>query len=376
MAKIDKRKRKMLKVSGAGLLGTGLAGCLGGGGGSTETTTTESDDGTTESQTTTAADPMNVGMVYATGGLGDNSFNDMAHKGIKKAESDFGVSFKNAEPSSPSDVASLQRKFARSQNPEYDLISCIGFVQSSGLKENAKRFSDQKFMVVDTVVEQDNVSSYTFKEHQGSFQVGHLAGLMTDMDFSAGAGETNGDLTVGFVGGKEVPLIKKFEAGFKAGVKHANADINVLSAYAGTWSDPGKGQSIANSMYNKGADIIYHAAGGTGNGVFKAAQSQGRYALGVDSDQSKSLPKYSDVILASMVKYVNEAVYRSVERTANGNFKGGSVQRLGLEQNGVAAVYGKDLASEIPDSVKSALKSSRKKVVAGDIEVPTKPENV
>ncbi len=372
----------MLKIGGAGLVGTGLAGCLGGGSGGAETTTesggdsTESGDDTTDA-TTTSSDTTNVGMVYATGGLGDNSFNDMAHKGIKSAKSEFDIAFKNAEPSSPSDVATLQRKFARSNNPDYDLISCIGFVQTSALKENAKRFADQNFMVVDTVVEQPNVSSYTFKEHQGSFQVGHLAGLLTSKEsFSAGAGETNGDLKVGFVGGKEVPLIKKFEAGFKAGVKHANSDVSVSSAYAGAWSDPGKGQSIANSMYNKGADIIYHAAGGTGNGVFKAAQSQGRFAIGVDSDQSKSLPKYSDVILASMVKYVDEAVYRSVERTTNGNFDGGSVHTLGLEKDGVAAVYGTDLGSEIPDSVKSSLDSSREKIVAGDIEVPTKPENV
>ncbi len=359
----------MLKVGGAGLLGTGIAGCLGGGGGggggggdSSETTTTESDT-------------LNVGMVYATGGLGDNSFNDMAHKGIQSAESEFDISFKNAEPSSPSDVSTLQRKFARSQSPDYDLISCIGFVQTSALKENAGKFSDQKFMVVDTVVEKDNVSSYVFKEHQGSFQVGHLAGLLTDTDFSAGGGETNDDLSVGFVGGKEVPLIKKFEAGFKAGVKHANSDVSVRSAYAGTWSDPGKGQSIANSMYDKGADIIYHAAGGTGNGVFKAAQSKGRYAIGVDADQSKSLSKYSDVILASMVKRVDEAVYRSVERTSNGNFEGGSVRSLGLEKDGVVTVYGDEIGSEIPDSVKSKLDDSRKKIVDGDIEVPSEPGN-
>jgi basic membrane protein A len=379
MAKIDGGRRRLLKIGGAGLVGTGLAGCLGGGGGggddlSTDEETAESDE-TGSDSTTTESDPTNVGMVYATGGLGDNSFNDMAHKGIQQAESEFGVSFKNAEPNSPSDVSTLQRKFARSSEPEYDLVSCIGFVQTSALKENAKRFTDQNFMVVDTVVERDNVSSYTFKEHQGSFQVGHLAGLMTDMDFSAGAGETNDDLKVGFVGGKEVPLIKKFEAGFEAGVEHANSEVEVSTAYAGAWSDPGKGQSIANSMYDKGADIIYHAAGGTGNGVFKAAQNQGRYAIGVDSDQSKSLPDYADVILASMVKYVDEAVYRSVERTVNGNFDGGSVHSLGLEEDGIAAVYGDQLGSEISDSVKSALDSSRQKIVDGDIEVPSESQD-
>ncbi|PSP55175.1 BMP family ABC transporter substrate-binding protein [Halobacteriales archaeon QS_1_67_19] len=352
MEQIDTNRRQLLKIGGAGVIGTGLAGCLGGGSG----------DG--------GSDTTNVGMVYATGGLGDNSFNDMAHKGIQNAEEEFDIQFKNTEPESQDDVSTLQRKLAQSGDPDYDLVCCIGFVQTTALKENAEKFSDQQFMVVDTVVEQDNVASYTFKEHQGSFQVGHLAGLLTDEDFSAGAGETTDDLTVGFVGGKEVPLIKKFEAGYKAGVERANEDVEILTAYAGAWSDPGKGQSIANSMYDKDADIIYHAAGGTGNGVFKAAQKKGRYALGVDADQSKSLSKYSDVILASMVKHVDEAVYRAVERTTDGELSGGSVQSLGLEQDGVAAVYGQDLGSEIPEEIKSKLEDSRQKIVDGDISVP------
>jgi basic membrane protein A len=321
-------------------------------------------------------DTTNVGMVYATGGLGDNSFNDMAHAGVQRAQKEFGVQFQNAEPSSPSDVAALQRRFARSRNPDYDLICCIGFVQADGLKRNAQRFGDQKFMVVDTVVEQDNVASYVFKEHQGSFQVGHLAGLLTTRDFSAGAGQTNDATTVGFVGGQEVPLIKKFEAGYKAGVKHANSDVNVLSAYAGSFSDPAQGQSIANSMYNNGADVIYHAAGGTGNGVFRAAQNNGRYAIGVDADQSKSLPEYDNVILASMVKHVDEAVFRSIRRVTNDSFEGGAVNSLGLEQNGVEAVYGQGLQSDIPQEVKSALEQSEQQIVSGELEVPTEPGQV
>ncbi|USZ75572.1 BMP family protein [Halorussus vallis] len=321
-------------------------------------------------------DTTYVGMVYATGGLGDNSFNDMAHAGVQKAAKQFNVEFQNAEPGNPSEVATLQRRFAASQNPNYDLVCCIGFVQAEGLQRNAQRFRDQKFMVVDTVVEQPNVASYAFKEHQGSFQVGHLAGLLTTMNFNAGAGKTNDQTTVGFVGGQEVPLIKKFQAGYMAGVKHANPDVNVLSAYAGSFSDPAQGQSIANSMYNNGADVIYHAAGGTGNGVFKAAQQNGRYAIGVDADQSRSLPEYSDIILASMVKHVDRAVFRSIRRVTNGNFQGGTVNRLGLGQNGVEAVYGSQLGSAIPQQVKSALQQSQRKIVNGEITVPTKPSQV
>ncbi len=249
-------------------------------------------------------------------------------------------------------------------------------MQADALQRNAQRFSDQNFMVVDTVVELPNVASYVFKEHLGSFQVGHLAGLLTTMEFSAGGGQINDQPTVGFVGGQEVPLIKRFEAGYLAGVQHANPEVNVLSAYAGSFSDPAQGQSIASSMYNNGADIIYHAAGGTGNGVFRAAQNNGRYAIGVDADQSRSLPEYADVILASMVKHVDEAVFRSIRRVVNGNFEGGTVNELGLEQNGVEAVYGSELESEIPQSVKSALQQSEQKIVNGEISVPTEPAAV
>ena len=369
----------MLKIGGAGLVGTGLAGCLGGGGGGgDDETTTESGGDSTESgdttadSTTTESEATNVGMVYATGGLGDNSFNDMAHKGIKSAKSEFNVEFKNAEPSSPGDVAALQRKFARSNNPDYDLISCIGFVQTSALKKNAKRFGDQKFMAVDTVVEQPNVSNYVFKEHQGSFQVGHLAGLLTSREFSAGAGETNDDLVVGFVGGREVPLIKKFEAGYRAGVRFADPGIEVRSAFAQSFSDPATGQEIALSMYDQGADIVYHAAGGTGNGVFRAAADRGRYAIGVDADQSVSIPEFSDVIVASMVKRVDEAVFTAVESVVNDTFDG-ATNRLGLEEGGVEAVIGQDFTDAIPEDVTQALSESRQAIVEGDISVPTEP---
>jgi len=370
-----------VKVGGASALGVGLAGCLGGGGGgggsedggdvSEDDGDETSGDGSDETTTGGSGGATDVGMVYATGGLGDNSFNDMAHRGVQNAADEFDVEFTNAEPGSPSEVANLQQRFAQSSDPDYDLIPCIGFVQQDPLSQNAANFPDQKFMVVDTTVDADNVASYAFKEHEGSFQVGHMAGLLTQMDFNAGAGETTDDAVVGFVGGKETPLIKKFEAGYRAGVAHASEDIEVRTAYAGSWSDSAQGQEIALSMYNKGADIVYHAAGGTGNGVFKAAQEQGRFAIGVDADQSKSLAKYDDVILASMVKRVDEAVYRSIENVVNGEFEGGSTETLGLEQDGVAVVYGNNIGSEIPEDVTSALDESETGIVEGDIEVPT-----
>ena len=340
------------------------------------------DGGDGDDTTTTApkaGSDVDVGMVYALGGLGDKSFNDMAHKGVKQAKDEFGISFKNAEPSGQSDFKTLQRKMATSTDPDYDLVCTIGFAQTEALKENAKKYADQRFMIVDSVVERDNVASYVFKEHQGSFQVGHMAGLLTTTDFThegkKTTSETNDDTVVGFVGGKEIPLIKKFQAGYEAGVKHADENVTIKSAYAGSWSDSAKGKEIALSMYENGADVVYHAAGGTGIGVFKAAREKGRFAIGVDADQSKST-NYEDVIVASMVKHVDTAVYNSVEHVVNDNFKGGQINALGLQKDGVEAIIGTAYEDEIPDDVTSAMEDSRKAIVEGDISVPTDPKNV
>ena len=410
-------RRRFLRIAGAAGL-AGLAGCTSGdGSGSTETegsgsggndgaetstagteasTSTvgetdaetsamETEDGTstmadtegaeTADGTSSASAPeMNVGMIYAKGGLGDKSFNDSANRGVKRAVEEIGVSFNNAQPEQNSDFPTFQRRFAQSSSPAYDLICCIGFAQVSGLTEVAPNFPDQKFMLVDGVVEESNVASYTFKEHQGSFQVGHLAGLLTTREMSAGAGETDPEnTTLGFVGGEEVPLIKRFQAGYEAGVAHANEEATVRVAYTGSFADPGAGKETAVSMYENGADVVYHAAGGSGIGVFQAAQEQGRYAIGVDSAQSKSSPQFADVILASMIKRVDNAVFTSIENVANDSFNGGEVTTLGLEGNGVEAVYGTELGSAIPEEVKQAVAQSREKIIAGEIEVPTEP---
>lgn len=324
---------------------------------------------------------VNVGIVYALGGLGDKSFNDMANRGVNQAAEEFDVSFNDAEPSGADEFATLQRKFAEETNPNYDLVCTIGFNQAEALEENAGTYSDQQFMIVDAVVEADNVASYVFDEHLGSFQVGHLAGLLTQEDFSTGGGDsteasTNSDeATVGFVGGQENSLIKKFEAGFMQGAQYAG-DVDVRRAYAGSWSDPAKGKEIALSMYDDGADVVYHAAGGTGTGVFGAAQERGRYAIGVDADQSESLPDNADVIVASMVKRVDTAVLTSIENVVNDEHKGGEVSALGLESGGVEAVYGAELGSEIPQEIKDAVEDSKQAIIDGDIEVATHPDDV
>jgi basic membrane protein A len=392
---MDYDRRRLIKALGAAGI-AGLAGCSGGPSDSTDTepedtptdtpaasTDTETPggmDGTatpTEMSTPTSAEPTNVGMVYAAGGLGDGSFNDQAQQGLFAAEEDFNLEYREVQPESPSEFGSFQQQFAQSSSPDYDLVCCIGFLQADSLGTTSSNYPDQDFMIVDSVVSSDNVSSYTFKEHEGSFLVGQMAGILTSQDFSAGAGSTDGDSTnVGFVGGVESDLIRKFEAGFTAGVKHANENVDVITNYVGDFSDPSGGREAALSMYNSGADIVYHAAGNTGTGVFQAAQEQERFAIGVDRDQSVTKSSYQDVILASMVKRVDTAVYESIEATATDSFQGGSVVSLGLDDEGVDIVYGQQLSSEIPSDVKDPVATSKQAIIDGDISVPSDPGNV
>ncbi|MFA1611215.1 BMP family lipoprotein [Halobellus rubicundus] len=376
-------RRTFVKATGvAGI--AGLAGCSGGpSGGSTETETEAPTDAggdgggeeTTAAETTASGPTANIGMVYATGGLGDGSFNDQAQQGALQAEEELGIAFNEAQPDQVSQFSTFQQQFAESTDPVYDLICCIGFLQADSVGQTAETYPDQNLMIVDSVVDAPNVASYTFKEHEGSYLAGLMASMLTTRDYSAGAGSTAGDSTnVGFVGGVESDLIKKFQAGFEAGVAAGSDDVDVLTNYVGGFNDVAGGREAATAMYNSGADIVYHAAGNTGTGVFQAAQEQGRFAIGVDRDQSITKPSYSDVILGSMVKRVDTAVFNAIESVVDGEFPGGTAVSLGLEQEGVALVYGDQLGSEIPDDVRSEVQSAREGIIGGDISVPTAPQ--
>ncbi|SHG84822.1 BMP family lipoprotein [Halobaculum gomorrense] len=376
-------RRKFVKgVGAAGLIG--LAGCTGGpesGGssGNSGGSGGDSDSDSEETQTQTQAsgsDTTYVGMVYATGGLGDGSFNDQAQTGIQRAAEEFDLSYDESEPDSVSQFSTYQTQYAQSTDPNYDLVSCIGFLQADALSQTAPDYPDQNFMIVDSVVDAPNVRSYTFKEHEGSYLVGQLAGLLTTQSFSAGGSSTQSDSTnVGFVGGVEGSLIKKFEAGYIAGVKAASDDVDVQSTYTGSFSDPSAGKEAALQMYSSGADIVYHAAGNTGVGVFQAAREEGRFAIGVDRDQSVTTD-YQDVILASMVKRVDTAVYNAAKAIVNDSFEGGTATTLGLAEEGVDIVYGTELGDQIPEDVKSQIASARQAIIDGDVSVPTEPSNV
>ncbi|CCC40569.1 BMP family lipoprotein [Haloquadratum walsbyi] len=375
-------RRTFVKATGiAGI--AGLAGCSGGpsgGAGNTETETESDNSGdgmevTTATETTERSPAANIGMVYATGGLGDGSFNDQAQSGAIQAEEDFGIVYNEAQPDEVSQFSNFQQQFAQSTDPDYDLVCCIGFLQANSLAETAGSFPDQDFMIADSVVESPNVVSYTFKEHEGSYLAGLMASLLTTQDFSAGTGSTVSDSTsVGFVGGVESDLIKRFQAGFEAGVAAGSDNIDVSTNYTGSFNDPAAGREAAAAMYNGGADIIFHASGNTGTGVFQAAQEAGRFAIGVDRAQSITRDSYADIILGSMIKRVDTPVYNAIAAKVNGEFTGGESLSLGLAEEGIGLIYGDSLGSKIPADVADEVSTARDNIISGDISVPTSPE--
>ena len=366
------RRRFLTAAGSAGLVG--LAGCSGGpsDGGDAASGDDESGGESSGTESGESEPPATIGIVYSDGGLGDNSFNDAAQQGLFQAESEYGIAYDESQPEGTGEFNDFQQRYAGSTDPDYDLVSCIGFNQTDALAENAPQFPDQDFMIVDSVVDEPNVASYVFREHEGSFLMGVLAARLSNTSVAAGAGETAPDSsTVGFVGGVDSPVIRRFQAGYEAGVAYVDANVDVVTSYVGSYADPTGGQEAALSMYQNGADVVYHASGATGVGVFQAAQQEGRFAFGVDLDQSVTESEFADVIVASMVKRVDTAVYESIGNVIDGDHQGGSSTALGLESNGVECVYGQAIGDAVPEPITTAVADAREAIIAGDIDVPT-----
>ena len=307
------------------------------------------------------AAPLKVGLVFDVGGRGDKSFNDAAYAGLERAKRELGVEFATLETGEGTDREAQMRQLAAGGS---QLVFGVGFLFSDDIRNLATEFPNVKFACVDyTVMPNDtlppNLAALTFKEQEGSFLVGALAALLSQ------GGK------IGFVGGMEIPLIKKFEAGYRAGAKAADPGVQVLVKYAGNtgaaFKDPTKGKELGLAEYHQGADIIYHASGSTGLGVFEAARELKRLAIGVDSDQYDEAP---GVVLTSMVKHVEVAVFNTIRAEKEGRFQGG-VQIFGLAEDGVGWVYDERNKPLIPDAIKAKVDAFRDAIVAGRIAVPT-----
>ena len=300
--------------------------------------------------------------MFDVGGRGDKSFNDAAYAGLERAQKELHVPFTTLETGEGSDREAQMRQLAAGGS---QLVFGVGFLFSDDIYGLAREFPNVKFACVDYTVKEGqtlppNLTALEFKEHEGSFLVGALAALITKTG------------KVGFVGGMEIPLIKKFEAGYRAGVKAANPKVEVIVKYAGTtgaaFKDPTKGKELGLAEYNEGADVIFHASGSTGLGVFEAAREKGKLAIGVDSDQYAEAPGF---VLTSMVKHVETSVFETIKQLQAGRWQGG-VREFGLKEDGVGWVYDDRNRGLIPDAVKAKVDSFKAEIVAGRIVVPTK----
>jgi basic membrane protein A len=310
--------------------------------------------------------PVRIGIVLDVGGRGDKSFNDGAYMGADRAVTELGARVRFIEPGEGSDREAGLRLLAAEK---LDLIIGVGFIFTDDLSRLAKEYPDAFFAGVDFALGVDangnvippasNIAALKFAEEQGSFLVGAMAALV------------GGSKKVGFVGGMDTPLIHKFEAGYRAGVKAACSDCQVIAQYAGVtpeaFRNPGRGKELALSQYQQGVNVIYHASGSTGLGVFEAARTMRKYGIGVDADQYNEAPGF---VLSSMVKRVDNAVFDAIKRVKDKTFAGG-IYNFDLSKDGVGYVYDVNNKALIPDSVRTRLEQLKAEIVAGRIKVPS-----
>ena len=340
------KKRLIATIASVALVATIFTGC---------TKKEEPKTPTTGGDKPAATAKLKVGLVTDQGGVNDASFNQSANEGIKKAVTDLGIQQINSIESKTQDVYEPNLK---TMATTADLVVGCGFMMETSMKNVSAQTPDKKFLIVDGVVPNKNTLSVLFKEHEGSFLAGVIAGKMT---------KTN---KIGFVGGKEGEVINRFESGFVAGVMSVNPEAGKLLMpkdaktpgvnvkYVDSFDDSGKGYEAAKALYNGGVDIIYHAAGGAGLGVFKAAKDMNKFAIGVDSDQAatENGKAYKDQILFSMEKKVGVAVYDVIKNLKDGKFEGGSTKNLGIKEGavGIAPTIHKSVDKAFVDLSKKA----------------------
>jgi len=317
-----------------------------------------------------AASDIRVALALDVGGLGDKSFNDAANRGLQQAIDEGLIAEENTDLIETDQTGSNRDdNVVNLADNGYDLILGIGFSFSPGIDKIAADYPEQFFGIIDGFsAEAPNVANLTFKEHEGSFLVGAAAALKSETG------------TIGFLGGQEgTGLIEKFEAGYVAGAEAVNPDIEVLVEYIGdsvqAFVDPTKGEALSTRMYDRGADVIYHASGQSGLGLFKAATQANMYAIGVDSDQSLTAsPAEQKLILTSMLKRVDTAVYDAIKQVVEGNWQSGT-QVFGLDVEGVDYAVNEfnDNEDLLSSEIQAQLDDFKQQIIDGGITVPEAP---
>ncbi len=303
---------------------------------------------------TALAQDLKPAVVFDMGGKFDRSFNEGIYNGVERFREETGIDYAEFEVTNESQREQALRRMARSGS---DIVIAVGFAQAPALEVVAREFPDTKFTLIDMVVDLPNVQSVVFKEHEGSFLVGMLAAM---------ASESN---AVGFVGGMDIPLIRKFACGYEQGVHYVDPDMAVYQNMTGTtpaaWNDPSRGGELARSQFDRGADVVYAAAGGTGTGVYQAAADSGKLAIGVDSNQNYLHP---GTMLTSMLKRVDVAAYDAFNDALNGSWEPG-IKVLGLAEEGVGWALDEHNESLITQEMKDAVEAASAAIIAGDISV-------
>ena len=292
-------------------------------------------------------------VVFDMGGKFDKSFNEGVYNGMERFKAETGIQYREFEITNPAQREQAARRLAQRS----DVVLLVGFAQASALQVVADEYPNVKFAIIDSVVDKPNVQSIVFKEHEGSFLVGILAA-----NHSASG-------TVGFVGGMDIPLIRKFACGYEQGVKYVNPNAQVYSNMAGTtpeaWANPGKGSELARSQMDRGADVIYAAAGATGLGVLQAAADAGKLSIGVDSNQNHLHP---GSVLTSMLKRVDLAAYNAMTAALDGTWQPG-LQNLGIKEGGVGWALDEHNAILINADDHRAIQAASDAILDGSLQV-------
>jgi basic membrane protein A len=300
-----------------------------------------------------AAD-ISPAVVFDMGGKFDKSFNEGVYNGIEQFKKETGIEYREFEVTNETQREQALRRMAqRGADP----VIGVGYAQADALAKVAKEFPNTRFAIIDSSVDLPNVRSIEFKEHEGSF----LGGMIAAMKSKSGK--------VGFIGGMDIPLISKFACGYEQGDKYVNASAEVLQNMTGStpsaWNDPTRGSELAQSQFDRGVDVIYAAAGGTGVGVYQSAVDSNKFAIGVDSNQNYLHP---GTMLTSMLKRVDVAAYKAFKDAQDGAWTSG-IQVLGLAEDGVGWAldqYNKDL---ITDDMKAKVEQAAADIVAGKLQV-------
>jgi basic membrane protein A len=300
-----------------------------------------------------AADPK-LAIVYDAGGKFDKSFNQSAYEGAERFKKETKITYLEAQASSDTQAEQMLRNLARKKT---DLIAAVGFSQTQAVQKVAKEFPKVRFVLIDAVAKGDNVNSILFKEEEGSYLVGVAAAL---------ASKSN---KVGFVGGMDIPLIRTFACGYNQGAKATKPKIETFSNMVGTtaaaWNNPAKGAELARAQFDRGVDVVFAVAGGSGMGTLQTAKEKGKLAIGVDSNQNYIHP---GTMLTSMVKRVDLAIYEAFMQQKNGTWKAG-VTHKGLKEGGVDWVIDKDNRKLVSPDMEKRVNEAKANIISGKVKV-------